>query len=133
VLAYVQAGTIEFEWTDALMWAVEEGLPLILVCADATGGTGKAGRPKENKLSWMGVDKLARKALLPTLAVDGEDAVAVYRCMQESVIRARGGGGPAIIWAVMSGAKKVVPRSRQPLGRLESYLKVRNIQVPKRS
>jgi hypothetical protein len=129
-LAYMTAGVSEAGWMDALGWAHEASLPLILACVDATGG--KAGKGKD-ALTWTALTKLSKKANLPILAVDGEDAVAVYRCMQESVIRARNGGGPAIIWAVTGAAKTVVPRRKQPLARLESYLKVRNIQVPKRS
>jgi pyruvate dehydrogenase E1 component alpha subunit len=135
VLTYTAADTKEPGWMNSLSWAQEAELPLILVCADATGGAKPKGTGKkaEERLTWVAVEAFARKVRVPILAVDGDDAVAVYRCMQESVIRARNGCGPAILWAVTSSPKTVVPRSRQPLARLESYLKVRNIQLPKRS
>jgi hypothetical protein len=135
VLTYAHAKAAEPGWMNALSWSQEAGLPLILVCADATGWAGSkvAGKRSWNQLTWGAVSKLSKKTRIPILAVDGEDAVAVYRCMQESVIRARNGGGPAILWAVMTPTAKTLPRGRQPLARLESYLKVRNIKLPKRS
>jgi hypothetical protein len=135
VLAYVSAGAKESGWAEALAWAHETQLPLILACADATGTSKvrKATKRSEAPLTWATLNELSKKLLLPILAVDGEDAVAVYRCMQESVIRARHGGGPAIIWAVTTHPSKPLPRSLRPLSRLENYLKVRNIQLPKRS
>jgi hypothetical protein len=55
--------------------------------------------------------------------------------MQESVLRARLGGGPAVLWAVMKPASgsatklpsAKLPRSSQPIVRLEKYLTARNI------
>jgi pyruvate dehydrogenase E1 component alpha subunit len=134
VLAYAPAGAVEPGWMDALTWSQEAALPLILVCVDAGGAGGsKAGKRSEDRLTWTAITRPTKKARLPIIAVDGEDAVAVYRCMQESVIRARNGGGPAILWAVTGSGKTAVPRSRLPLARLERYLKARNIQLPKRS
>jgi hypothetical protein len=130
VLAYTNVGGTESGWADALTWTSNAGLPLILTCVDASRPSGKAN---DKQITWTSISRISKKVGIPILAVDGEDAVAVYRCMQESVIRARNGVGPAIIWAVMSPTKTLVPRSKQPLSRLESYLKVRNIQVPKRS
>jgi hypothetical protein len=135
VLAYTHASAIEPGWFEALTWAIETNLPLIVACADSTGGRGskKTTARGEIPLTWLSVNQLSNKIRVPILAVDGEDAVAVFRCTQESVIRARYGGGPAIIWAVTNPANKPPTRSNQPVARLESYLKVRNIKLPKRS
>jgi pyruvate dehydrogenase E1 component alpha subunit len=63
---------------------------------------------------------------LPYFPVDGEDAVAVYRVMQETSARARAGGGPSVIWAMLS-ATRLTPR-QQPLRRLEAYMAARDIR-----
>jgi hypothetical protein len=128
VLAYTSAGSLEHGWQDALTFSQEEQLPLILACEDATG----VRKAKKDSLNWSAMEAFAKKLKLPTLVVDGEDAVAVYRVMQESVIRARYGGGPAIIWAITSPRHKPLSPSQQPLGRLKSYMKVRSIPLPKR-
>jgi hypothetical protein len=134
VLAFTRAGVVEPGWREALAWAHKDMLPLVFLCEDAAnGGKGKSG----DILTWSAMEALAKKLRLPVLAVDGEDAVAVYRVMQESVIRARTGCGPAIIWAVTSphadSKAKMTSRSQQPISRLQSYLKVRKIPLPKRT
>ena len=129
VLAYTRAGSVEPGWTEALAWANEQRVPLIVVCEDfANGGT--SGKAKPDTLSWPAMQTLAKKLRLPILAVDGADAVAVYRVMQESVIRARHNDGPAIIWAVTSPKSTKLLPSKQPLGRLKSYLRTRSIPLP---
>ncbi len=125
VLAYTRAGFAEPGWAEAMAWALEQRLPVVFVCEDAVGG-GKAGT-----LSWAAMQSVAKRLRLPILAVDGADAVAVYRVMQESVIRARLSDGPAVIWAVTSAKSAKVTRSQQPLGRLQQYLKTRQIPLPK--
>jgi TPP-dependent pyruvate/acetoin dehydrogenase alpha subunit len=137
VLAYTQAGDAEPGWQSALAWAQESQLPLLLACGDATRGakprSGKGGVPP---LDFATMSRLARRLKLPVLTVDGEDAVAVYRVMQESLIRARFGGGPAVLWCVMTpqgGRSAKLPRSKQPLARLESYLLARSIPLHERA
>jgi pyruvate dehydrogenase E1 component alpha subunit len=134
VLAYAAAGASEPGWQQALTWAHQAQLPLILACVDATGGKAPRGAStaKAAPLTWATLVPFAKKLHLPILAVDGEDAVAVYRVMQESVIRARYGGGPAVLWAVTTPPGAALTRSRQPLARLERYLAVRNIKLPRR-
>jgi TPP-dependent pyruvate/acetoin dehydrogenase alpha subunit len=131
VLAYAQAGTLEPGWQAALEWAQQSQLPVILACADATGGAAsRSKKRKEPALEFSVFRRFATRVKLPILTVDGEDAVAVYRVMQESVLRARLGGGPAVIWAVMtplSASGPKTPRSSQPIARLESYLAARKI------
>ncbi len=130
VLAYATAGAPEPGWQAALSWSHQARLPLILACADATGGTTprKSAKPKEAPLTWAAIEKFAKQLHLPILAVDGEDAVAVYRVMQESVIRARYGGGPAVLWSIITPPATTLTRTHQPLARLERYLAARNIK-----
>jgi pyruvate dehydrogenase E1 component alpha subunit len=101
----------------------------LLCCADATGGKlPRAGASKQDPaLTWTNLSRFAKKLRLPVFAVDGEDAVAVYRVMQESVIRARDGGGPAVLWAVLSPQPPT--GLQRPLARLRSYLESRRISL----
>jgi hypothetical protein len=130
VLALARAGDAEPGWTSALEWAQTVQLPLILACADATGGAASRKR-REPALDFVSMSRLAKRLKLPILTVDGEDAVAVYRVMQESVLRTRLGGGPAVLWAVMTPTRSVatMPRSSQPIARLRSYLSARKISL----
>jgi pyruvate dehydrogenase E1 component alpha subunit len=134
VLAYAAAGSPEPGWQAALSWANDAQLPLVLAVVDATGGAvpRTSSRAKETPLTWATMERFAKRLRLPVLAVDGEDAVAVYRVMQESVIRARYGGGPAVLWAVTTPPATALTRTHQPLARLERYLAVRNIKLPNR-
>jgi len=131
VLAFTQAGTAEPGWQAALEWAQQSQLPLLVACADATGGVpSRSGKLREPAIDFAAMSKFAKRVKLPVLTVDGEDAVAVYRVMQESVLRARFGDGPAVLWAVMTplhAASPKLPRSSQPVSRLESYLAARGI------
>lgn len=125
VMALATAGTAEAGWAAALEYAHLARLPLLLVCADATGG--RTTRQGASSLNWQTVSKLARKLHLPVLSVDGEDAVAVYRVVQESAIRARVGDGPAVIWSVLTPKGTKQSRSMQPIARMESYLTARGL------
>lgn len=122
VIALATAGSTEAGWAAALEYAQHARLPLLLVCADATGGRGGT-----SALSWQAVSKLAKKLQVPVLSVDGEDAVAVYRVAQESVLRARVGDGPAVIWGVLTPKGSKPSRSLQPIARMESYLAARGL------
>ena len=132
VLGSVRAGTPQPEWAGALAWAQERLLPLILLCADPGGSSAFRGSPRQKPgaFEWGAVERSAAQLQMPILCVDGEDAVAVYRVMQESVLRARAGGGPAVLWAMLPSARELKagrPRGAKPLGRLERYLRARRI------
>ena len=80
-------------WKRALRFAAEQGLPVVFVAlpaARARGGKARAG----------GVSALARGCGVPAIAVDADDAVAIYRVAQESIGHARSGGGAALIECV---------------------------------
>ena len=130
VMALATAGSTEPGWAAALEYAHHARLPLLLVCADATGGR---TRSSSAALNWQTVSKLAKKLRLPVLSVDGEDAVAVYRVAQESVLRARVGDGPAVIWGVLTPGGSKPTRSTQPIARMESYLAARGLFPAKTS
>jgi pyruvate dehydrogenase E1 component alpha subunit len=127
-VAFTDAGTPETGWADALRWAHRDRLPFLLIVAD--GGTRistKASSRNAPLLLWPELTKMAHGIHLPHFPVDGEDAVAVYRVMQETSARARSGGGPSVIWAMLS-ADQLAPRE-QPLKRLEAYMASRDIAL----
>lgn len=123
-LLSAQAG--EPGWREAFVWAQRERLPLVFVCTD-TGGA--ARRRKADALSWSEAAKVARGVHLPTITVDGEDAVAMFRVMQEAILRGRTGGGPAVVWAMVSGSRTQLKAPAQPLARLRQYMRVRDIPM----
>jgi TPP-dependent pyruvate/acetoin dehydrogenase alpha subunit len=130
-VAFLDAGAQESGWEDALRWAHRDRLPFLLIVAD---NGRSAGRRRSNNSSrratsllWPELTKLGRSLHLPHFPVDGEDAVAVYRVMQETSARARSGGGPSVLWAMLS-AERLSPR-QQPLKRLEAYMAARKIRL----
>lgn len=127
VLAYGRAGAAEPSWADALSWAQRDRLPLLVACADVT----RRGRKRQGEvLSSEGMTSLAQATGLPVFPVDAEDPVAVYRVMYEAVLRAREGGGPAVLWGYFSKrSASTLARAAQPLPRLEKYLKARGISL----
>jgi hypothetical protein len=127
VLAYTQPGAAEPNWPEALTWAHANSFPLILACAATYAPQPRAST--KSSLTWESISKLGASLQLPVVPVDGEDAVAVYRVMQESILRARTGGGPAILWAMLK--PNPLSRSQRPIARLEAYLKARNINLPR--
>lgn len=125
-VAFADAGSEETGWEDALRWAHRDELPLLLIIAD-TGNYAKRARVARHAapLLWPNLTKLAGKLHLPHFPVDGEDAVAVFRVVQETSARARAHGGPSVIWAMLSSER---PASQQePLRRLEAYMSARGI------
>ena len=134
VLALLRSGLDEPHWNRALAWAQEQRLPLILACADPSGAN--ALRPttkaKPDTMGWTALARVAARLKLPILTVDGEDAVAVYRVMQESVLRARSGDGPAVLWAVLPTPRELAvkrPVHATAQRRLERYLRTRDIKL----
>ncbi len=123
VTAVLRVGEREEGWADVLSYANAATIPLLVVCLDDD-----RGRPSKNpdKLTWQNLSHVARRLRLPVLSVDGADAVAVYRVMQESVIRARMGGGPAVLWCVLPRAGQDAPTA-DPLRHMRRYLAVRNL------
>lgn len=127
-VAFADAGMPEAGWTDALRWAYRDRLPFLLIVADdGTRVRNKASLRNAPLLLWPALTKMAHGIHLPHFPVDGEDAVAVYRVMQETSARARSGGGPSVIWAMLS-ADQLASRE-QPLKRLEAYMTARGIPL----
>lgn len=135
VLLVTQTGVADPAWTSALAWAQEALLPLIVVCTDACGPAAFTSQasPAPKTFAWTTASRVATRLQLPVLTLDGEDAVAMYRGTQEALLRARSGGGPAILWAALPTAGQraaqtaVQSRNQRPLMRLAKYLRARHI------
>ena len=116
------AGSLE-GWEPALTKAQDDRLPLVFVVTDQPS-TRKQTMP--DQLTWPSMTKMAKKLHVPTVSVDGEDAVALYRVIQECLHRAKHGDGPAIIWCSfpLGGRSTVSTRS---IANMENYLAVRGL------
>ena len=99
---------------EALKLAGSGKLPIVYVIKSAGEAEGKYAPHLKP------VSLLARDGGFPGVIVDGQDVVAVWRVAQESVYRARNGGGPTLIDCRMDAA-------RDPLAHMEHYLRKRNL------
>ena len=89
-VVYVAAGELQpAEWKRLLGLAGGAELPVIF--AVLPGGAERRHGVLSDRAQGWGV---------PGMPVDAADAVALYRVMQESVLRARGGDGPALLECV---------------------------------
>ena len=85
VVVYAQPGEVPAAlWRKALTYAAAEGAAGGVCGASGAEGTERAG----------GLTQLAHGCGVPGIPVDADDAVAIYRVAQESIGRARIGGGP---------------------------------------
>ena len=120
------ANRSEAGWQDALNYAVASRLPLLMICS-APASAIAAGKP--DSLTWPNISKLGKRLKLPVLSVDGVDAPALYRVMQESVLRARTGGGPAVLWCLQPDRNS--PQA-DPIRHMRAYLAQRKLLPPAR-
>jgi TPP-dependent pyruvate/acetoin dehydrogenase alpha subunit len=109
----------------SLTFAAEEELPLIFTVMPAPAMRGTAVSAKSPSIS-----ALSLACGVPGIAVDANDAVAIYRVAQESIGRARAGGGPALIECVPfvlegGGAKQAGPEDA--IAVMEQYLLRRKV------
>jgi len=128
-LVYTDAGPAsarnEEGWAEALTYATRATLPLLVVCADINGP--RAANPKA--ITFQSMTKLAASVRMPVLTVDGTDAPALYRVMQESAHRARQGDGCAVIWCILpSAAERTL--ANDPIRVMQRYLQDRSL-LPK--
>jgi len=97
-------------WRDAVSFASQGKLPVVFVVAHSPGESQNAFGDLRNQV----------QELLPAIAVDGTDVVAVYRVAEESTRRARQGLGPSLMECRLEPG-------RDPLLFMESYLKARSL------
>ena len=93
LLIYVGAGEVsKKEWKRALSAAGKRELPVIFVVLPGVEekSAKRAGELCGRSRGWG----------VPGFPVDGKDAIGMYRVMQESLLRARAGGGSVLIECV---------------------------------
>jgi len=95
------------QWLKALALAAEHSLPFLFVSLD-----GAEGFDAEPNIGF------------PTIAVDGNDVVAVYRVASEAITHARKGHGPTLIDCHLSIAG-------DPIENMHSYLKRKGLNPEK--
>ena len=100
VVVYAETeGLTAAEWKRVLAVAGEGALPLVVVAV-----------PTVRTAATVDLSGLAKKvagAKIPVIPVDAGDAVALYRVMQETCVRARADGGVAVIECVRFGTDPV--------------------------
>jgi TPP-dependent pyruvate/acetoin dehydrogenase alpha subunit len=105
------AGKIEH----ALLVAKRKKLPLVFVCHESGPATGPGLHG------------------LPTVNVDENDAVAIYRVATEAISHARRGSGPTLIeckpWPLAGGKRSGKHRTTDPIRSMESYLAKKGIDA----
>ena len=121
VLTYVAADELSATtWRRVLGLAGEAELPVIFVVLPGSEAK-RQGRLSDRAQGWG----------VPGMPVDAADAVALYRVMQESVLRARGGDGPALLECVRwrpAGQE----RSVDAIEAMRRLLALRGLSVPGR-
>lgn len=103
-LVYLGVGELTAaQWKLVLGEAQRMELPVVFVAVPAKGDE-------------PGIAELATKLGVPGIPVDVSDTVAMYRVAQESMGRARAGGGPAVIEGVrFQGAENATALLRRQL------------------
>ncbi|MGA8290786.1 MAG: thiamine pyrophosphate-dependent enzyme [Acidobacteriaceae bacterium] len=98
VVAFSGGGSTSLgEWLHTLNFAGKRSLPIVFVRHQSNLSAG----PGSANLEGMGNGTSSEVVEygFPGIAVDGNDAIAVYRVAQEAIERARSGGGPTLIEA----------------------------------
>jgi TPP-dependent pyruvate/acetoin dehydrogenase alpha subunit len=91
LVAYSRKGELSKQsWRNVLEVAAKLELPMIFVVLP---GRGRASKGDEKIVAC----EAAKAAGIPGMPVDSSDAVALYRVVQESLGRTRGGDGPVLI------------------------------------
>lgn len=89
VLAYLYPGElVPREWKPIFRLAAAHAAPMIFVALP---------EPAKTSLNPGNLSKLSTAVGVPGIPVDSADAVALYRVVQESIVRARAGGGPVLM------------------------------------
>jgi pyruvate dehydrogenase E1 component alpha subunit len=101
----------------AMMLAAKRKLPVLFVCETKSSVDDRLVRAKGHGL--------------PGVAVEDDDAVAVYRVATEALAHARRGSGPTLIecrpWPFNDrGSSKRVP-AKHPIGKMEAYLAAKGL------
>ncbi len=122
VVVYVEYKEAANEvWSKALTMAAVQNLPVIFVALPSP-------KLKSSKSGKAGVSGVAHRCGVPGIHVDASDVIALYRVVQESWTRIRGGGGPVLIEGVpfhLQGETRPAPED--PIVQLGDYLLKRRV------
>jgi TPP-dependent pyruvate/acetoin dehydrogenase alpha subunit len=114
-VVYVLPGEVPAAlWRKVLGFAVAQVLPIFFVVLPGAQGA-KVGA----------VSALAHECTVPGISVDGDDAVAIYRVAQESIGRARIGGGAVVMECVPFVVKG--KKGEDAIAGMERYLLQRGV------
>ncbi len=132
--------TSEGDFHEAMNFASVYQVPLVFICQNNQWAISV---PRETQMHSKTVAQKALAYDMPTVQVDGNDLLAVYKVAKEAIDRARGGGGPSFIEAVTyrladhttaddarryRDAKEVDSwLGRDPLIRLRKYLETKDL------
>ena len=115
VVAYATHREVEGAvWRRVLRLAAKLELPMVFVVLPRATGEKKGLGPAE-------VSDRSSAAGVAGISVDASDAVALYRVSQESIGRARGGGGPALIECVSCKPAKA-KTAPDPIEAMRAYV-----------
>ena len=105
--------------------AATHDLPVIVILLPRTTGYKKGDEV-------AGIAKVAGKSRVPGIPVDACDAVALYRVIQESLGRTRGGDGPVLIECITwrSQHSRAQAASGDPIEHLRLFLEGKKISTP---
>jgi pyruvate dehydrogenase E1 component alpha subunit len=104
-------------WHEAATLALAERLPMIFVVISEVANASSVGKSDARQR--------AEAYGMPGIAVDGGDAVAMWRVAQESIHRARSGTGPTLIDSQLATA--AANSDEDPLRRMQHYLEKRRL------
>lgn len=121
LLVFTRAGEAKSsQWEKTLGVAGSRELPVIFVVLPEPrlGASRGSGQLSGRSRGWG----------VPGFPVDGSDAIALYRVMQESLLRARADGGPVLIECIpfhLTGGSR--PRPQDPIERLRDLLLAKGV------
>ncbi len=117
VLLYANANDVAAaRWRQVLGVAGRGELPIVFVLLPRAEGRGQ-GMLSDRAQGWG----------VPGMPVDAADGVALYRVIQESVLRARGGDGPALIECVRWQPKGVAVTEADGIAAMRRLLSLRGL------
>ena len=118
VLANLYPGELSLpEWKPIFRLASAHAAPILFVALPGDGIS-----PKHGKLA-----ELSTSAGVPGIPVDAVDAVALYRVVQESMVRVRAGGGPVLMECIPFQLPGQVAQSTNPVSAMRVSLVHRKI------
>jgi len=113
-------------WKKALRFAAQQELPVVFVVLPAARARGRASTARAG----FRLSALAQRCGVPTITVDADDAVAIYRVVQESIGHARIGGGAALLECIPFALQNTPGKGKateDAIAGLERYMEQRGV------